>query len=162
MEVEHADIEHELVIKGYLDGDEEEKLRTFHILPNAVLVENGIETLIAPYDRQFASKTLGQRAMTIFAGPMMNFVLAFVIFLVIGLLQGVPSDDPRLGKLTEDGAAIDAGLKEGDLVHSIDGIEISSWLDVVEVIRKNPDNELTFQCRTRWRNTGNSSNSTSE
>ena len=43
MEVEHADIEHELVIKGYLDGDEEEELRTFHILPNAVLVEDGIE-----------------------------------------------------------------------------------------------------------------------
>lgn len=132
------------MIKGYLDGDESEKLRTFHILPNAVLVEDGIESLIAPYDRQFASKTVGQRAMAIFAGPMMNFILAFVIFLVIGLLQGIPSDDPRLGKLTDDGAAIEAGLKEGDLVHSIDDIEISSWLDVVEVIRENPDNELTF------------------
>ena len=88
MEVEHADIEHELVIKGYLDGDEEEKLRTFHILPNAVLVEDGIETQIAPYDRQFASKTLGQRTMAIFAGPMMNFVLAFVIFLIIGIITG--------------------------------------------------------------------------
>ena len=66
-------------------------LRTFHILPNAVLVEDGIESHIAPYDRQFASKTLGQRAMAIFAGPMMNFVLAFVIFLIIGLLQGIPS-----------------------------------------------------------------------
>ncbi len=116
----------------------------FISLPNAVLVEDGIESLIAPYDRQFASKTVGQRAMAIFAGPMMNFILAFVIFLVIGLLQGIPSDDPRLGKLTDDGAAIEAGLKEGDLVHSIDDIEISSWLDVVEVIRENPDNELTF------------------
>ena len=58
---------------------------SFH---NAVLVEDGIESLIAPYDRQFASKTVGQRAMAIFAGPMMNFILAFVIFLVIGLLQG--------------------------------------------------------------------------
>ena len=37
-------------------------------------------------------KQLGQRAMTIFAGPMMNFVLAFVIFLVIGLFQGIPSE----------------------------------------------------------------------
>ena len=116
----------------------------FISLPNAVLVEDGIESLIAPYDRQFASKTVGQRAMAIFAGPMMNFILAFVIFLVIGLLQGIPSDDPRLGKLTDDGAAIEAGLKEGDLVHSIDDTEISSWLDVVEVIRENPDNELTF------------------
>ena len=59
-------------------------------------------------------------------------------------------NDPRLGKLTDDGAAIEAGLKEGDLVHSIDDVEISSWLDVVEVIRENPDNELTFQCRKKW------------
>lgn len=144
MEVEHADIEHELVIKGYLDGDEEEKLRTFEILSNAVLVEDGVESLIAPYDRQFASKTVGQRAMAIFAGPMMNFILAFVIFLIIGLLQGIPSDDPRLGKLTDDGAAIESGLKEGDLVQSIDDIEISSWLDVVKVIRENPNQQLTF------------------
>ena len=70
----------------------QKNLRTFHILPNAVLVEDGIESLIAPYDRQFASKTVGQRAMAIFAGPMMNFILAFVIFLVIGLLQGIPSE----------------------------------------------------------------------
>jgi regulator of sigma E protease len=145
MEVEYADLEHDLIIKGYVEGDEEEEIiRTYSVLPNAVFVEDAIETQIAPYDRQFASKTLGQRAMAIFAGPMMNFILAFFIFLLIALLQGIPSDDPRLGKLTEDGAAIESGLKEGDIVYSIDDAEISSWTDVVEVIRKNPENELTF------------------
>jgi membrane-associated protease RseP (regulator of RpoE activity) len=33
---------------------------------------------------------------------------------------------------------------KGDFVQSIDDVEISSWLDVVEVIRENPDHELTF------------------
>ena len=75
------------------------------------MVEDGIESQIAPYDRQFASKTLPQRTMAIFAGPMMNFILAFVIFIMIALLQGVPSDEPKLGKLTEEGTAITAGLK---------------------------------------------------
>ncbi|WP_428908630.1 RIP metalloprotease RseP [Niallia sp. Krafla_26] len=144
LEVEYADIEHDLMIKGYMDGDEEEKLRSFQILDNAVLVEDGIESQIAPYDRQFASKTVGQRAMAIFAGPMMNFILAFVVFILIGLLQGIPTDDPKLGTITDDGAAYAAGLKEGDLVHSIDGVEISSWTDVVEVIQKNPEKELIF------------------
>ena len=68
----------------------------------------------------------------------------------MALLQGIPSNEPMLGKLTDDGAAIEAGLKEGDLVQAIDGTEISSWLDVVEMIRENPDKELTFQCRTKW------------
>ncbi|MFE8699112.1 RIP metalloprotease RseP [Cytobacillus sp. FJAT-54145] len=143
IEVEYADIEHDLVIKGYEEG-EDELLKSFPISRKAHLVENGVETLLAPYDRQFASKTLGQRTMAIFAGPMMNFVLAGVLFILIALLQGIPTNEPMLGKLTPEGAALEGGLKEGDIVHSVDGAEISSWSDVVEVIRKNPGNELEF------------------
>lgn len=143
IEVDHADIEHELVIKGYPEG-EDDTLRVYQISPSAMIVENGVESQISPHDRQFSSKTLGQRTMTIFAGPMMNFLLALVIFILMALFQGIPSNDPELGKLTPDGAALDAGLQEGDLVESIDGSEISSWTDVVEVIRKNPNKELDF------------------
>ncbi|WP_077211555.1 RIP metalloprotease RseP [Bacillus dakarensis] len=143
IEVEYADIEHDLIIKGYEEGDDE-SLKTFKISRTAKLVENGAETLIAPYDRQFASKTLGQRTMAIFAGPMMNFVLAFVVFVIIALIQGIPTNEPTLGKLTPDGAALAAGLKEGDVIHSVDGAEISSWADVVEIIQQNPERELEF------------------
>lgn len=144
VEVEDADIEHTLVIKGYVEGEEDESIQILKVSRSAVLVEDGTETLIAPYDRQFASKTLGQRTMAIFAGPMMNFVLAFIVFVLIALLQGIPTNEPALGKLTPDGAAYEAGLKEGDMVQSVDGAEISSWSDVVEIIRKNPSEELEF------------------
>ncbi|MBG9589168.1 RIP metalloprotease RseP [Cytobacillus firmus] len=144
VEVEDADIEHTLVIKGYVEGEEDESIQIFKVSRSTVLVEDGTETLIAPYDRQFASKTLGQRTMAIFAGPMMNFVLAFIVFVLIALLQGIPTNEPALGKLTPDGAAYEAGLKEGDMVQSVDGAEISSWSDVVEIIRKNPSEELEF------------------
>lgn len=143
VEVEYADIEQELVIKGFPE-DEDESLHAFKVLPNAVIVENGVESQIAPEDRQFGSKTLGQRFMAIFAGPMMNFVLAFILFIVIALLQGVPSNEAKLGEITPDGAAKMAGLKKGDIVQSINGSEISSWTDVVEIIRKNPNEELDF------------------
>ena len=143
VEVEYADIERELVIKGFPE-DEDENLQAFIVNPNAVIVENGVESQIAPVDRQFGSKTLGQRFMAIFAGPMMNFVLAFILFIVIALLQGVPSNEAKLGEITPDGAAKMAGLKKGDIVQSINGSEISSWTDVVEIIRKNPNEELDF------------------
>lgn len=143
VEVEFADIERDLVIKGFPE-DEEDNLRTFSIHPQAVIVENGIESQIAPLDRQFASKTLGQRTMAIFAGPMMNFVLAFVVFIIIALLQGVATNDPKLGEITPDGAAKAAGLHKGDIIQSINGSEISSWSDVVEIIRKNPNKKLDF------------------
>nr|WP_263327983.1 RIP metalloprotease RseP [Neobacillus sp. Marseille-Q6967] len=143
VEVEHADLERDLVIKGYPE-DEEENMQTFSVSETAVTVENGIETQIAPYNRQFGSKTLPQRAMAIFAGPMMNFVLAFFVFIIIALLQGVPTNEPKLGEITSDGAANKAGLLQGDIVNSIDGSEISSWTDVVEIIRQNPNEKLTF------------------
>lgn len=143
VEVEYADIEKDLIIKGFPE-DEDETLRTFSIHPEAVIVENGVETQIAPIDRQFASKTLGQRFMTIFAGPMMNFVLAFVVFIVIALLQGVQTNEPKLGVITPDGSAKAAGLIKGDVVQSINDVEISSWTDVVEMIRKNPNEKLDF------------------
>jgi regulator of sigma E protease len=144
IEVEKADIEQGLFIQGYEDGDEDTNLKSFPLSKTAVFVENGTETQIAPYDRQFGSKTLGQRTMAIFAGPMMNFLLAMVIFIILALFQGIPSNEPVLGKLTPEGTALDAGLKEGDIVNSIEGSEVSSWSDVVEIIRKNPGNELEF------------------
>ncbi|WP_026574882.1 RIP metalloprotease RseP [Bacillus sp. UNC438CL73TsuS30] len=143
IEVEYADIEKDLIIKGYPD-DEDDQLKTFMIHPKAMIVENGIESQIAPLDRQFGSKTLWQRTMAIFAGPMMNFVLAFIIFIVIALLQGVPTNDPKLGEITTDGAAKAAGLHKGDVVQSINGAEVTSWADVVEIIRNSPNKKLDF------------------
>ncbi|MDQ6596960.1 RIP metalloprotease RseP [Bacillus salipaludis] len=143
IEVEFADIEKDLIIKGYPD-DEDDQLKTFVIHPKAMIVENGIESQIAPLDRQFGAKTLWQRTMAIFAGPMMNFVLAFIIFIVIALLQGVPTNDPKLGEITADGAAKAAGLHKGDVVQSINGAEVTSWADVVEIIRNSPNKKLDF------------------
>ncbi|MFP3472670.1 site-2 protease family protein, partial [Micrococcus sp. SIMBA_144] len=77
--------------------EDEEELKTFSISREAVFIEDGVETQIAPWDRQFASKTLPQRALAIFAGPLFNFILAFFIFILVGLLQGVPTNDPVLG-----------------------------------------------------------------
>lgn len=143
VEVEYADLEKDLIIKGFPE-DDEETLTTFSIHPEAVLVENGVESQIAPVDRQFASKPLRKRFMTIFAGPMNNFILAFIVFVIIALLQGVPTNDPKLGVITPDGAAKAAGLMKGDIVESINDSEISSWSDVVEIIRKNPNEKLQF------------------
>lgn len=143
VEVETIDLEHKLILTGYEEG-QEETLQSFSINREAVIVENGVETQIAPYDRQFPSKSLGHRAMTIFAGPMMNFVLAFFIFLIIGLFQGVEIDEPKLGQLTDDGVALASGLQTGDQVQSVAGTEVSSWVDVQENIQKNPGKEIEF------------------
>ncbi|PAQ15915.1 RIP metalloprotease RseP [Bacillaceae bacterium SAOS 7] len=142
IEVEQADLEHQLLIRGYEDGEEE--LKSFSIHREAVIVEDGIETQISPWDRQFASKTLGQRAMAIFAGPLFNFILAFFVFVIIAWIQGIPTNEAKLGELTADGAAQEAGLAEGDQIISINGEGVSSWEEIVALIQKNPQSELDF------------------
>lgn len=120
IEIESTDLERKLFIRGYEDSDDETP-QTFKVKRNAVFVENNTETQIAPWDRQFASKSLGKRALTIFAGPLMNFVLAIIAFTLFAVIEGVPVSDPVLGTVVKDGAAAQAGLQKGDMVISIDG-----------------------------------------
>jgi len=48
------------------------------------------------------------------------------------------SPPAELGKLSVDGAAMKAGLKEGDVILVVDGIAVKTWMDWVKVVRKNP------------------------
>lgn len=140
MEVERADLDKKLWIEGY---DEDDQLVRFNISRKAIIVEKGSETVIAPYDRQFDSKSLGHRAMTIFAGPLFNFILAFFLFLILGLTQGVPTYEPIIYEVLEDSPAASAGMKAGDLVTSINGVEINKWQDLQAIIQKSPEKEIS-------------------
>lgn len=132
LEVERADLERGLFIEGY---DEEEQLVRYHVSRDCVLVENGKETIIAPYDRQFNAKTVGQRAMTIFAGPLFNFILAFFIYLLIGLINGVPTYEPIITEVVEDNPAAQAGMLAGDKVTAIDGQVVDKWQDLTGIVQ---------------------------
>lgn len=142
IEVEKADLEHGLTISGYEEGEEE--LKTYPVHREALMTEDQLSTQIAPYDRQFNSKTLPQRAMAIFAGPLFNFILAFIIFVVLAMIQGIPTNEPELGEVINEGPAVEAGLQEGDRVVSINGESMASWEEIVTVIQENPEQELTF------------------
>lgn len=140
LEVERADLEKGLWIEGY---DEEEKLVRFHISRQAVLLEKGKETFIAPFDRQFNSKTVGQRAMAIFAGPLFNFILAFVVFVLIGLSQGIPSSKPIIENVIENGPAGTAGLQAGDVVVEMAGEKIVEWEDLASIVQQSPGETIS-------------------
>ncbi|MDC2864708.1 RIP metalloprotease RseP [Bacillus sp. BP-3] len=142
VEVEQADLEHKLTISGYEEYEEE--LQTFRVHEKAHCISAGEETQIAPFNRQFGSKTLGQRALAIFAGPAMNFVLAFVIFVIIGFVQGIPVDKSMIGKVVSGSVAEKAGLHEDDIITSINNKPTNSWKDVTSIVRENPGKEITM------------------
>src|SRR5690625_990838 len=66
IEVEKVDLDHDLAIEGYEIGLEEEKLK-FNVDEKAFFIMDQHKTPIAPFHRQFASKTVGQRSMQLFA-----------------------------------------------------------------------------------------------
>ena len=145
LEVERADLMKGLWIEGYDDdATDDDKLVRYKVARDAIIVENGQELMIAPEDRQFNSKTVGQRAMTIFAGPLFNFILAFFIFLAIGLIQGQPTFEPIIKTVQDKGPAIEAGMQDGDFVKSINGEDIVVWQDLSKIVQESPGKPLDF------------------
>ncbi|WP_026675842.1 RIP metalloprotease RseP [Fictibacillus gelatini] len=141
--VESADLEHELYIEGY--ENEDGNLTRFKVNEKAFYVADYQETQIAPYNRQFGSKTLMQRTLAIFAGPFANILLAFVILMCFALIQGIPSNEAKLGKINPNDPAAKAGLQKGDKVLSINGESVNSWDELVSTIQQHPKEKLMFK-----------------
>ncbi|MEC6747412.1 RIP metalloprotease RseP [Marinilactibacillus sp. XAAS-LB27] len=145
IEVTSFDLEDQLFIAGRAEGQEE--IQTFTVSETALLVEkDGTILQIAPRKRQFQSASLPNRMLTNFAGPLNNFILAIVAFILLAFLQGgVPSEEAVIGEVAPDMPAAEAGLEDGDRVLSIDGTEVDSWREMVTVISASPDTELDFE-----------------
>ncbi|MFA9456060.1 RIP metalloprotease RseP [Halalkalibacter sp. AB-rgal2] len=142
VQVEKIDLEKHLVVEAY---NQEEELVQYEIDEKAHYIQDEQATQIAPWNRQFGSKSVGQRAMAIFAGPMMNFALAVVILIAYALLQGMPVDEARIGDVTSDGVAISAGLQKDDVVLSINNHSLSTWEEMTSIIQEHPNEELIFE-----------------
>nr|WP_244244629.1 RIP metalloprotease RseP [Marinilactibacillus kalidii] len=147
LEVTSFDLEDELFISGRVDGVDE--IETYTVSETALLIEkDGTMLQIAPRKRQFQSASLPNRMLTNFAGPLNNFILAIVAFMLLGFMQGgVPSSEPLIGEVQPDAPAAEAGLETGDRILSIEGNEISSWMDMVGVIEQSPDTALDFEVK---------------
>ena len=121
----HTDLENDLQIRLDVDGE----VTTYDVHPQAMMIKGTQQTQIAPKDRQFGSKTVGQRALAIVAGPVMNFLLAFVLFAIHLQMVGIPVENPtyvKIGDVSEGMPAQEAGLQKGDIIFSINGEKIGA------------------------------------
>ncbi|MEK6992321.1 RIP metalloprotease RseP [Paenibacillus sp. FSL K6-1566] len=146
-EVEFMDMVDQLSVRLDVDGEHQQ----YQIHPQAMTVAKGIETQIAPRDRQFGSKTVGQRALAIFAGPVMNFILAFVLFALHIQMAGIPVENPtyvQIGEITKGMPADEANLKKGDIIESINGVAIGSdYQKMIELIAASKDKPMDWTVR---------------
>jgi len=140
VEVVESDIRDEMTVKALRLHDNEEI--SYSIAHEAYFVQNSELERIAPRSARFESKSVFARFLTLFAGPAMNFVLAFVLFTLLFYINGKPSEEPVVGVVADDTPAEEAGLEEGDRLLSINGTEVDSWDHMSQIIQDKGESEL--------------------
>lgn len=98
----------------------------------------------AQKSQSFGAQPIWKRICVYAAGPGANFILAIAIFAAIGLYAGKTVVIPRITAVVEDGPAAAAGFQPGDVVVSIDGKPMESWIDVQRVVSGSQGQELLF------------------
>jgi regulator of sigma E protease len=109
--------------------------------------ENPLEgggTLAYDPKKAFALKPLWARFLIVFAGPGMNFVLAWVIFAVLLATVGRPVWLALIGRVADGSPAAAAGLRTGDLVLAVDGRRVAYWEDVQRAVSSSHGRPLTL------------------
>lgn len=143
-QIEEADLHRSMTLSGYFVNSEEKVNLT--VSKQATIIESdGTEVVVAPVERQFNSASLWNRIKTNAAGPMNNFILSIIIFIIVGFMQGgVPSNDPVIGQVSDQSAAHEAGLQTSDKIISIDGVDIHSWDEMTSIVRSSADKTLSM------------------
>ncbi|MBR0463636.1 MAG: site-2 protease family protein [Clostridia bacterium] len=76
--------------------------------------------------RAFNNAPVWKRFLTVFAGPGMNFVLAWVVSLAILVGFGYTVTAPYVDKVVPESPAAEAGLLPGDRITAVDGTDLTA------------------------------------
>lgn len=84
-------------------------------------------------EKQFQDASLGWRFMALFAGPLMNFIYAILVFIILFSMVGTPRKAKSINVIDEVEAgmpAFHAGLQSGDKIIGVNGTKTSD-IDVL-------------------------------
>ena len=132
MNVTSFDFEEKLEITGLVLDES----KTFQVDHDATIIEeDGTEVRIAPLDVQYQNASIWGRLMTNFAGPLNNFILGILTFILFFFLQGgVPDVTTNQVTVTDGGALQAAGVETGVRILEINGQAVSDYKDVSNIL----------------------------
>lgn len=124
---------------------EEEKedgglMRRAMMQPDIPLSEDEPEFMTQSYGMAFTEAGVWKRIATVFAGPFFNFILAFVVAIILTAFSG--ADLPVVGRIAEDSAAEEAGLMSGDVITQINREHIHFYREVMVISAMNKGETL--------------------
>ena len=95
-------------------------------------------------DKLFVLKPLYQRALIVFGGPLANFLLAILIFFFVYTFAGKDFTPAVINEVQKNSPAMTAGLKDNDIIVSIDGNKVKSIMEVSKFIMMSTDEIISF------------------
>ncbi len=85
-------------------------------------------------EEELCRRPAWQRLLVVLAGPVANFVLAFLLYWGVSWAVGQTYLLPAIGSVTPGSPAEIAGMEAGDVIRDIDGRSITRWEQVSEAI----------------------------
>ena len=92
----------------------------------------------------FILKPLYQRSIIVAAGPLANFALAILIFVIINMIAGKDMTPAVINEVVKDSPAFIAGMKKSDKIISIDNKKVESILEVSTFINTSTSETIEF------------------
>ena len=92
----------------------------------------------------FILKPIYQRSIIVAAGPLANFVLAMLIFVIINMVSGKDLTPAVVDEVQENSPAFIAGMKKNDKIIFIDNKKVESILEVSTFINTSTSETIEF------------------
>lgn len=89
----------------------------------------------------FPNASVWARISTVVAGPLFNFILAFIVSLI--MVQFIVIQEPVITEVTQESAAQEAGLLPGDRIISLNGSKVYLYQEVSVFNQMNKGAEVT-------------------
>src|SRR5688572_28787926 len=123
---------------GFQKGDTDYRVSIFPLGGYVRMAGDSPEENVPANPDEFLSKPKWQRFLILFAGPMMNLVVAITFVAALAMVgREELITKPVIGSIEPAKPAADAGLQRGDLIVSIDGERVRDIADVRMLISMN-------------------------
>ncbi|MBL6785193.1 MAG: RIP metalloprotease RseP [Rickettsiales bacterium] len=95
--------------------------------------------------QSFFFKPLYQKFLIVFAGPLFNYLLGFVIFFYLFFQNGITKTSNVINEVKPGSPAYHAGILSGDEILSINDRQVLRFGDIQRYVQLHPDIELNFK-----------------
>jgi len=104
---------------------------------------------VSPDDlkRSFNQQHVLKRIAIVLAGPVFNFVLALLVFCFFFMAAGQQVMTPEIGQVRAESPADRAGLEKGDVVVSMDEMDVGSWDEIKEKVEASGGKPIQFRVK---------------